>query len=161
MFSHQPLDYLCPFCDFVAGNETEYKKFDDILYENENVLAFVAPKWWRRNPGHVIVIPKKHFENIYDIPDDLLAEVYKTVKRISHAIRSTYECDGTSTRQHNEPAGNQDVWHLHIHVFPRYQNDRLYQNHDDKEFVSPEVRKPYAVKLRDYLATNNDHLFLQ
>lgn len=153
MYNHQPVDYACPFCDFIAGNETEYKKFDDIVFENDQTLAFVAPKWWKRNPGHVIVIPKAHHENIYDIPDELLSEVYKTVKKISIAIRSTYKCYGTSTRQHNEPAGNQDVWHFHAHACPRYQNDQLYQNHDDKEFVSPDKRRPYADKLRNYLMT--------
>jgi histidine triad (HIT) family protein len=101
-----------------------------------------------------MIIPNKHYENIYDIPDDQLAEVYKTAKQIAIAIRNTYDCQGTSTRQHNEPAGNQAVWHLHVHVFPRFDADNLYQNHDDKRFVSAEERLPYAEKLRNYLAAS-------
>ncbi|HET7638615.1 MAG TPA: HIT domain-containing protein, partial [Ktedonobacteraceae bacterium] len=96
-------------------------------------------------------IPKGHFENIYDIPEDDLAEVYKVVKRASLAIRSTYDCQGTSTRQHNEPAGGQDVWHFHVHVFPRYDNDGLYQNDDKNGFVSAATRAPYAQRLRNFL----------
>lgn len=94
------------------------------------------------NPGAVLVIPKKHYENIYDIPDELLAEVYKVVKRIAIAVRSAYDCEGTSTRQHNEPSGNQDVWHLHVHVFPRYKDDNLYMNHKNTKFVDVATRLP-------------------
>lgn len=110
MHPHQPDDYLCPFCDWLAGNETDYKRNADIVYQNADVTAFISPKWWANNPGHVIVIPNQHFENIYSIPDDILAKVQIVAKKIAIALRESYEgCTGTSTRQHNEPDGNQDV----------------------------------------------------
>jgi hypothetical protein len=68
-------------------------------------MAFVAPKWWPRNHGHVIVVPLAHVENIYAIDDDLLGAVYATVRRVAVALKNAYGCDGTSTRQHHEPAG--------------------------------------------------------
>jgi histidine triad (HIT) family protein len=151
-FNHEPSDYRCPFCALISGYEDEYATKDDIVYQNEFVTAKIAPKWWVNNPGHVLVVPNEHYENIYDIPENLIAEVYKGVKKVAVAIRSTYGCDGTSTRQHNEPAGNQDVWHLHVHVFPRYENDQLYQNHEKKKFVDAEARAPYAKKLQMYFA---------
>ncbi len=151
MFNHQPSDYVCPFCKLLVGEESEHNKQQDIIFQNDHVTAIIAPKWWISNPGHVLVLPNKHYENIYDIPDDELAEVYKVVKKVSIAIRSTYDCDGTSNRQHNEPAGHQYVWHLHVHVYPRYTDDKLYQNHDQKSFVSAEQRLPYAQKLREFL----------
>jgi histidine triad (HIT) family protein len=154
MFNHEPRNYDCPFCSLVSGIESDLNRRQDIVYENSHVIASVAPKWWNKNPGHVLVIPKHHYENIYDISDEAIAEVYKVVKKISVAIRSTYDCDGTSNRQHNEPAGNQDVWHFHTHVYPRFDADNLYQNHDDKRFVSAEERLPYAEKLRNYLAAS-------
>jgi histidine triad (HIT) family protein len=151
MFSRQPNDYLCPFCDWLSGNETEYKQNSDIVFQNDKVTAFISPKWWANNPGHVIVIPNRHVENLYDITDEELSEVYRIVKRVAIAIRSSYEnCSGTSTRQHNEPSGNQDVWHFHTHVFPRYEDDKLYQNHDTKNFVEPRERKVYADLLKAY-----------
>lgn len=134
----------------LAGIETEHNKKQDIVFQNDHVTAVIAPRWWVNNPGHVVVFPNKHYENIYDISDEELTEVYKVVKRISIAMRSTYDCDGTSNRQHNEPAGGQDVWHFHVHVYPRYDNDRLYQNHDKKEFVSARDRFPYVDKLKAY-----------
>lgn len=104
----------------------------------------------------MLVIPNEHHENVYSIPDDQIAEVYKTAKKIAIAIRNTYECQGTSTRQHNEPAGNQDVWHFHVHVYPRYDEDHLYRNHDKKGFVDATARAPYAEKLKAYFAEYKD-----
>lgn len=151
-FNHEPEDYLCPFCALLNGHEDEFATLNDIVYQNEHVTAKIAPKWWVDNPGNVLVIPNKHYENIYDIPEDVMTEVYKVVKKIAIAIRSTYGCDGMSTRQHNEPAGNQDVWHFHVHVFPRYKDDNLYLNHADNRFATGEERAPYALRLREYFA---------
>jgi histidine triad (HIT) family protein len=67
------------------------------------------------------------------------------------AIRSTYGCDGTSTRQHNEPAGYQDVWHYHVHVFPRYHDDLLYRTQATPIWVDADRRRPYADRIRGYL----------
>lgn len=64
-------------------------------------------------------------------------------------------CDGTSTRQHNEPAGSQDVWHLHVPVFPRYEGDRLYERHEEKRWASPEERAPYAANVRAALESDS------
>lgn len=143
MFNHEPDGYECPFCAIVAGGSDKHTSQDDIVFKNEHATAFVAPKWWINNPGNVVVIPNEHFENLYTISDDQLAAVMKIVKLVAIAIRSTYDCEGTSIREHNEPAGNQALWHLHVHVFPRYTNDKLYHNHDKKQFVDPEVRAPY------------------
>nr|WP_256839025.1 HIT domain-containing protein [Ornithinimicrobium sp. HY1745] len=73
------------------------------------------------------------------------------VRRVATAMRVAYGCEGTSTRQHNEPAGGQDVWHLHVHVFPRFADDALYQRHDDARWVTVDERRPFADKLRSAL----------
>lgn len=148
MISHQPEDYTCPFCDWLAGTETDLKRNTDIVYANGTVTAFISPKWWANNPGHVIVIPNKHYENLYDIDETALFEVQRVIKYLAIAMRESYECLGTSTRQHNEPDGNQDVWHYHTHLFPRYKNDKLYLEHENKRFVSPDERQIYATKLK-------------
>ena len=152
MYNHEPAGYECPFCILIAGGETEYNSQNDIVYQDENSIAFVSPKWWINNPANVLVIPKKHYENIYEIPDDVLADVYKSAKKIAIAIKESYPSDGTSMRQHNEPDGEQDVWHFHVHVFPRYKNDKLYQNHDKKRFVEKEEKRQYVEKLKEFLS---------
>ena len=96
----------------------------------------------------MLAIPNLHVENLYAIDDELLSAVYSTVRRVAIALREAYGCDGVSTRQHNEPGGNQDVWHLHVHVFPRYFGDRLYERHEEVRWTTPAERAPYAAKLR-------------
>lgn len=98
-----------------------------------------------------MVIPKQHVENIYNIENDLLAKVQVIGKKIAVGIKETYKCDGVSLRQHNEPSGGQDVWHFHLHVFPRWAGDELYENHKNKRFVEEGERAEYSQKLRSYL----------
>jgi len=103
------------------------------------------------NPGNVLVIPKRHVENVYDISDELLGSVQALGKKIAIALKDAYGCDETSFRQHNEPAGNQEVWHYHLHVFPRWKGDALYANHENSRYVDAEERLVYAQKGRTIL----------
>ena len=151
MHAHAPQFYACPFCDLVAGVESDLNRQSDIVLRDSATAAFVSPKWWVRNAGHVLVVPTEHFENIYDISEPALARVYATAKRVAAALKVAYGCDGTSTRQHNEPAGDQDVWHFHVHVFPRYHGDRLYESHDATHWPGADERAPYAERLRGVL----------
>ena len=158
MISHAPKNYICPFCAFVKNTEAEgvLQVQQDIIYQDHFITAFISPKWWEKNPGNVIIIPNEHFENIYDLPNELGYKIHDAAKEVAIALKTVYKCDGVSTRQHNEPAGNQDVFHYHLHVFPRYTNDNLYKNHDKKRFVSPEERLPFAEKLRNYFKNKHE-----
>lgn len=104
------------------------------------------PKWWPNNPGAVLVIPNDHYENVYDMPPSLGAPLQIAVRDAALAMKSAYGCPGVSTRQHNEPAGNQDVWHLHVHVFPRWEGDDLYGSHG--EWADPGELRRRAEQLR-------------
>jgi histidine triad (HIT) family protein len=148
VISHQPDEYQCPFCVVVGGQDDPdtLTKQADVVYRDASATAFIAAGWWPANAGHVLVVPNGHYENIYDIPDEILAAVQVVGKRIATAIRATYGCDGTSFRQHNEPHGDQEVWHYHLHVFPRYAGDELYRRR--KRFTTPDERAPYAERLR-------------
>jgi histidine triad (HIT) family protein len=151
MFNHEPDDYLCPFCRLVAGGEDEPRTQRDIVRRDELATAFISPRWWPNNHGHVLVVPNAHHENLYDLPARYGHAVHDLVRDVAIAIRHTYGSDGTSVRQHNEPAGNQDVWHYHMHVFPRYAGDDLYATRPYPDFASAEQRRPYADKLREFL----------
>ncbi len=153
-YSHKPEGYECPFCRVVSGIERPNKgtKQRDIIYQNEYVTAFIASKWWENNKGHVLVVPNKHFENIYELSVEYAAEIHRAAQLTAFAMKSTYGCDGISTRQHNEPAGNQDVWHYHLHVYPRYENDQLYLTKGS--YTDPDERPLYAEKLRSWIREN-------
>lgn len=151
MYNHAGAEYQCPFCAFVAGVETEYNKLSDIVYQDDDVCAFVSPKWWVNNPGNVLLIPKKHIEHVYDMDDELLAKIHIVSKRVALAMKESYGCDGTMFRQHNEPAGSQEVFHYHLHVFPRWNGDDFYQNLESSRYVSDVERLPYTQKLQEAL----------
>jgi histidine triad (HIT) family protein len=153
---HAPPGYDCPFFRLVAGGETERSGPADVVLRVNGTTAFVAAKWWPRNPGHVLVVPDAHHETIYEVPDELLGAVYVTAKRIARALRLAYGCEGTSTRQHNEPGGGQDVWHFHVHVFPRYVGDDRYARHTEGRWVDAAERAPYASLLRERLNTESE-----
>ena len=151
MTGHQPPGYSCPFCAVAAGDETAHNAQTDVIHRDARTTAFVCPKWWAAAPAHVLVVPNEHYENVYSIPDDALGAVYATAKRVAAAMRTAYECEGTSMRQHNEPGGGQDVWHFHVHVFPRHTHDRLYERTSETSLTSPDERAPYAARLRSAL----------
>lgn len=106
----------CIFCKIVKGEIP-----CDKIYEDENVLAFldIAPV----NIGHSLVIPKKHFVNIYDTPEELVASMIKAAKLISKAIKSGVDADGINVTMNNDPAAGQVVFHSHIHIIPRLESD--------------------------------------
>ncbi len=142
----------CAFCRIAAGGATQNTTQDDVVFRDGATTAFIGAKWWINNPGHVLVIPAGHFENLYDVTPDALAAVYATVQRVALGMKQAYACNGVSTRQHNEPAGNQDMFHLHVHVFPRWRHDELYEHHTETWWPTPEEKLPYAVRLRAALA---------
>lgn len=148
--NHEPADYACPFCRLAAGGEDPLNGQGDIVRRTASAMAFIAPRWWPKNPGHVLVVPIDHHENLYDLPAAAGHAVHDLVQEVARAIRHTYECDGVSTRQHNEPAGNQDVWHYHVHVFPRHAGDDLYASRPNPEPADADQRRPYAERLRGY-----------
>lgn len=152
MFNHALENYPCPFCKIAKGIEDDNlaTKQQDVFYRDEYITAFISSHWWPKNKGHIIIIPNKHIENIYTLPNELSDKIHTFEKRVSLALKKLYKCDGVSSRQHNEPAANQDIWHYHLHIFPRYKNDNLYQSHDQKYKTNAKERIPFAIKLKKY-----------
>jgi histidine triad (HIT) family protein len=126
----------------------------DIVYQDASVLALLGAFQWPKNPGNVVVFPCEHFENIYELPLHLACRIHDLSRGVALAMKAAWMCDGVSTRQHNEPAGNQDTWHYHQHVTPRYEGDELYATYTrGKVLMQPEKRAQYAAQLRAYIAS--------
>jgi histidine triad (HIT) family protein len=149
--SHAPAWYDCPFCKVVADASTRRSVQSDVVYRDDAVTAFVAADWWPNNPGAVLVVTNQHVENLYGLPDQLGGRIARVVRLVALAMKQAYHCPGISTRQHNEPAGGQDVWHYHQHVFPRYPDDRLYQLTEQRAPAPIDERTIYAETLRSTL----------
>jgi histidine triad (HIT) family protein len=155
MFHHEPPGYECPLCAVVAGGDSPlpFAHQSDVVLRTEHATAFINARWWPNNAGHVLVAPNTHVENIYDLLAPLSAHLQEAIRQVALALKHTYNCDGISTRQHNEPAGHQEVWHYHVHVFPRYEGDELYALQAHGRLTSPAERAPYAQRLRAYFSS--------
>lgn len=146
MYNHAPPGYECSVCKVLAGDVGD----DVVVAEIAHAAALVSRRIWANGPGHVLVVPKAHYENLYDLEDVAGLDIHRLTRRIAIAFKLAYGCDGTSVRQHNEPAGNQhDMWHLHVHVFPRYEGDDLYRS-DHRDSTLAE-RLDLATKIQSVL----------
>jgi histidine triad (HIT) family protein len=152
MYNHAPLEYVCPFCSLIQGRDDIQKQLrkTDIVFQTADVTAFMATRKYPNNKGHVLIIPNSHFENIYDLPSTLSAKVHALSRDVALAMKSEYQCAGIMLRQHNEPAGDQNIWHYHLHVIPRYENDEFH-NAQKSPFETSE-RAKYAQKLRNWFS---------
>lgn len=158
MFNSAPDDYICPFCLLAQGVENHQvsSRQSDIVYEDALIIAFICSRQWPNNKGHIMIIPREHYENIFDLPDFMAARIHSLARQIAIAMKLAYGCDGISTRQHNGAHGNQEVWHYHLHVFPRYENDGLYQI-PQGDLMSVEKRAGYAALLKAFLNYDRVH----
>jgi histidine triad (HIT) family protein len=127
MFNHAPSDYQCPICPAIKGVVNEYTLIrpGDIIYQDKMVTAFINSFFVGNNPGHVIIIPNKHYENLYDLPENYANAVINTAKKIAIVMKHAYKCDGITIRQNNESASGQHAFHYHLYIFPRYMDDSL------------------------------------
>jgi histidine triad (HIT) family protein len=108
----------CPFCSIAAG-----KASASIVYEDAAIMAFMDLN--PTNVGHTLVVPKQHWTNLYEIPEDVLAEVVAVVKRVSAAVKKTVDAEGISVLQLNGRASGQSVMHFHVHIIPRFTGDQI------------------------------------
>ncbi|MDA0791515.1 MAG: HIT family protein [Proteobacteria bacterium] len=147
--NHAPNGYQCPFCMIVAGEEGRATATiaAEVIERTDMATAFIASKQLLNNLGHVLVIPNQHFENLYSLPDEFAVPLQSLTRRIAIAMKHAYGCDGISLRQHNEPGGGQDVWHYHIHIYPRYR--------DDEYFPAKSTARPIAERVSQAALVRN------
>ncbi len=106
----------CIFCKIIAGEIPS-----TTVYEDEDFKAILDINPAAR--GHVVILPKRHAANIYEIPDEDAAKILPVAKKIATALRDAFGCDGVNILQNNGEAAGQTVFHLHVHVIPRFAGD--------------------------------------
>mgnify|MGYP001373191640 CR=1 FL=1 len=118
------------------------------LYEDDATFAFmdIMP----RGRGHCLVIPKQPARNILDVSPESLAAVALTAQKLARAVVKAFNADGVTVQQFNESAGGQVVFHLHVHVLPRF--DGVPLKPPTTEMEKPEVLEANAEKIRAALA---------
>ena len=128
----------CIFCKIIEGSIPSHK-----IYEDENVLAFLDIT--QTTKGHTLVIPKKHIRNIYDLDEETASNLFKVVPKIAKALKLAFNPIGLNIVNNNEQP-LQEVFHYHIHLIPRYENDGViiksdnnygtYSNNDFADLVT-------------------------
>ena len=108
----------CIFCKIINGELPSLK-----VYEDEIVLAFldINPV----NPGHTLVVPKKHSANFEEADEETLSQMIKIAKKIGASLKKNLGAAGYNLQVNNDPAAGQIVPHLHFHLVPRLENDQL------------------------------------
>jgi len=140
------MEQKCLFCGIASG-----KVPAKIIYDSPDVMAFLDIR--PANPGHVLVIPKKHVETLPDLPDDLNASLLQVVKIIAQAQVEAIGAQGVNVLQNNGELAGQAVPHVHVHVIPRFKGDKVVINYSGlvelKEEQFEEIQKRLISKAKE------------
>ena len=114
----------CIFCAIAAGEAPA-----SVVLETDAVLAFMDVR--QPNPGHVLVIPRRHLADVRELDDATAAELMPAIAAVSRAVDQVFAPDGMNVSQSTGEAGGQEVFHLHFHVLTRRHGDRLFRVYDE------------------------------
>lgn len=109
---------MCIFCKIISGEIPSTTLFEDELFK---VIMDVSPA----SKGHCLIIPKEHFENLFDMPNSVGEKVLLLAKNVGKKIQEVTQCDGLNVVQNNGLAAGQTVFHFHMHLIPRYKGDTV------------------------------------
>ena len=133
----------CIFCKIISGDIPASK-----VYENNDVVAFlsIGPI----NKGHTIVIPKKHYVNSLDCDNDIFLKVMSVVHKLAPFVKNATSATGINIGINNGADAGQDVFHLHVHIIPRYDSDS-FEFWPNGSYSSNDEMEEYAKKIRGNL----------
>ncbi|MEC9491268.1 HIT family protein [Flexistipes sp.] len=134
----------CLFCKMKEG-EIPCQR----VYEDDDFFAILDIN--PINYGHTLLIPKKHFNNILDAPEDVGEKTYPVAQKIAKGIKQALKCDGINIIQNVEEAGGQEVFHSHLHIVPRFKDDNIRFSMKKKKYASDDDMCKFAKKIADVL----------
>ena len=106
----------CIFCKIIAGEIPSQTLYEDNQFK---VILDVGPA----TKGHALILPKEHYANLYELPEDTASDVFKLAKKMMAKMTEKLHCDGFNIVQNNGEVAGQTVFHFHMHLIPRYKND--------------------------------------
>ncbi|MCI5730585.1 MAG: HIT family protein [Eubacterium sp.] len=131
----------CIFCKILADEIPSAVVYEDDLFR---AILDVNPA----ARGHVIILPKKHAANLFELPDEETSKILIVARKIAGALMETYHCDGVNILQNNGEASGQTVFHLHVHVIPRFEGDTDHINIGWKPGETPENLQAIAEEIK-------------
>lgn len=108
----------CIFCKIANGIIPSPAIYED---EDFKVILDRGPA----SKGHALVLPKEHFDNVFSMDEEHAGKVFKVASKVARAINASFDCDGINILQNNGEAAGQSVFHFHMHVIPRYKDDKI------------------------------------
>lgn len=134
-------DENCIFCKILDGIIPSTTVYEDDSFK---AILDVSPAV----RGHVIILPKVHAANLFELPDEYASKIMPVAKKIAAAVMNTYHCDGVNVLQNNGEAAGQSVFHLHVHVIPRFKGDTDTINIGWKPGDMPEDMDAIAAEIK-------------
>ena len=130
----------CIFCKISAGEIPSATLYED---EEFRVILDLGPA----SKGHALILPKQHYANLYELPDELAEKVIRLAKKMVIAMTKALQCDGFNVVQNNGEAAGQTVFHFHMHLIPRYKDDHAGVTWTPGK-LTDEVRDEVLAKVR-------------
>lgn len=127
----------CIFCKILNGDIPSAK-----VYEDDYVYAFLDIS--QVTKGHTLVIPKTHTKNIYETPPEVASSLFSRIPTIANAIKKAYQPIGMNLLNNNEKPADQSVFHLHIHIIPRYGDNDGFSSKwvtHEKDYTSEDLQQ--------------------
>ena len=136
----------CIFCKIANGEIPS-----NTIYENDNfrVILDISPA----NPGHCLILPKNHANDIFELNIDMTKEAFGLSKKIAEAIKSANIAEGINILQNNGESAGQTVNHFHIHVIPRKTDDKVVLKHEPSKLSDNEmndIKKILTEKIQQF-----------
>ena len=132
-------DMNCIFCKIANGEIPSASLYED---EKVKVILDIAPA----SKGHALILPKEHFANVYEISDDMATHVMLTAKKMAKKMQEELGLEGLNVLQNNGEVAGQTVFHYHMHLIPRYSDDKVRMKWENGE-VSEEQKEELVQKL--------------
>ena len=109
-------DNNCIFCKIAAGEIPSKTIYEDDKFR---VILDLGPA----TKGHALILPKNHYANLYELPEEIAGDVMKLAKKMATIMTEKLGCQGFNLMQNNGETAGQTVFHFHMHLIPRYEND--------------------------------------
>lgn len=138
------MENTCIFCKIANGEIPSKTLYEDDMFR---VIMDISPA----AKGHSLILPKKHFANIYELDNETASEVFVLAKRMAGVMTDALDCDGFNILQNNGEAAGQTAFHFHMHLIPRYENDGVGLNMEGKgepDYSLEEVQEAILAKMK-------------
>ena len=134
----------CIFCKI-----GEHKLDAITMYEDDDTMAFLDKEPF--NLGHTLIIPKKHYDYITDMPEEMVCRLFKIVSRLARAVSVAMKVDGLNIGQSNGEVASKQIFHVHVHIIPRFIGDAEDDGFPTRKHLSSEELEDSGRRIREAL----------